>query len=75
MDTFRTYTTVETIERKAVEGLLERMTPTMGPIIRRQLIRSLANGVAIVAAQKKEIEELEQYAELVAAKGSDWGAW
>jgi len=75
MDTTRTYTTMETIERKAIESLLGRMTPTMGPIIKRQLIRSLANGIAIMAAQKKEIEELEQYAEQVAAKGSDWGAW
>ena len=75
MDTIRTYTTIEDIERKTIEGLLSRMPPSVEVRIKQQLIRSLTNGIAIVAAQKHEIEELEKYAEQVAAKGSDWGAW
>ncbi|MFK3741006.1 hypothetical protein [Massilia sp. TN1-12] len=66
---------VKEIRNAAIRGFVGRLTTEMQDAVRQNMLWNLRNCIAYEATQKKEIEELEKYAEQVAAKGSDWGAW
>lgn len=58
-----------------INDFVSRLVLPVQEMVRMNMLWNVRNAIAYTAQQKQELEELEQYAEQVVAKGEDWGAW